>query len=82
MGVEYECIQVLLPSLNFSIGFCLCQVLITMHGSDDYEFVTVEELGWSNPYNPNTHKGDHQTIVFVSAMHSWIYGGGWGEGGV
>ena len=49
-----------------------------MHGSDDYEFVTVEELGWSNPYNPNTHKGDHQTIVFVSVMHSWIYGGGGG----
>ena len=43
------------------------QVLITMHGSEDYEFVTVEELGWSNPYNPNTHGGDHQTIVFVSA---------------
>ena len=41
------------------------QVLVTMHGSDDYEFVTVEKFGFAFSYKPNTHKGDHQTLVFV-----------------
>ncbi|KAK7498039.1 hypothetical protein BaRGS_00010627 [Batillaria attramentaria] len=46
------------------------EVLITMHGSDNYEFVTVEELGWVFSYRPNTHKGDHQTIVFLEPGES------------
>ena len=37
-----------------------------MHGSDDYEFVIVGDMGIVSSYRPITHKGDHQTIVFVS----------------
>lgn len=46
------------------------EVLITMHGSDDYEFVTVDDMGWVYSYRPNTHKGDHQTIVFLEPGES------------
>lgn len=37
-----------------------------MHGGDNYEFVIVEDMGFVFSYSPRTHKGDHQTIVFVS----------------
>ena len=44
------------------------EVLITMHGSTDYDFVLVESMGFVRSYDPRTHSGDHQTIVFVSSF--------------
>ncbi|KAK7498085.1 hypothetical protein BaRGS_00010673, partial [Batillaria attramentaria] len=41
------------------------EVLVTLHASDDIEFVMVGNMGYLQSYNPKTHKGDHQTIVFM-----------------
>lgn len=41
------------------------EILVTMHGGPDTEFVTVGESGYVLSYSPTTHKGDHQTIVFL-----------------
>ncbi|XP_059162064.1 alpha-2-macroglobulin-like [Physella acuta] len=41
------------------------EVLVTMHAGEDTEFVTVGEMGYVTSYSPTTHKGDHQTIVFL-----------------
>ncbi|XP_055892053.1 C3 and PZP-like alpha-2-macroglobulin domain-containing protein 8 isoform X3 [Biomphalaria glabrata] len=46
------------------------EVLITMHGGDGYSFVTVGEYGYVTSYTPPTHKGDHQTIVFLEPGES------------
>ena len=44
------------------------KVLVTMHAGEDYEFVMVEDMGFVQAYNPRTHAGDQQTIVFVSPL--------------
>jgi hypothetical protein len=70
--VRGEQVGVRVTVFNYWYDDDYLEVLITMHGSDDYEFVTVEELGWVYSYRPNTHKGDHQTIVFVSYIPFFI----------
>ncbi|GFO11264.1 Cd109 antigen-like isoform x3, partial [Plakobranchus ocellatus] len=46
------------------------EVLVTMHAGRDAEFVLVEDMGWVTAYNPDTHEGDHQTIVFLEPGES------------
>jgi CD109 antigen len=41
------------------------EVVILLIGSDDYEFVHVEEYGYVVSYNPRTSKGDHHHLIFV-----------------
>lgn len=45
--------------------FCQ-QVLILLHGDEDYRFVVVEDFGYVVSYNPRTIKGDVQTMLSVS----------------
>ncbi|KAL8603129.1 hypothetical protein ACOMHN_059301 [Nucella lapillus] len=68
--VRGEQVGVRVTVFNYWYDDDYLEVLITMHGSDNYEFVTVEELGWVFSYRPNTHKGDHQTIVFLEPGES------------
>ncbi|XP_076469788.1 CD109 antigen-like [Babylonia areolata] len=68
--VRGEQVGVRVTVFNYWYDDDYLEVLITMHGSDNYEFVTVEELGWVYSYRPNTHKGDHQTIVFLEPGES------------
>ena len=42
------------------------QILILLHGDDDYSFVVVEDFGYVISYSPRTIKGDIQTMVSVS----------------
>ena len=41
------------------------ETVIILHGSDDYEFIQVEEFGHVMSHNPRTTKGDHHHLVFV-----------------
>ncbi|XP_005101040.1 CD109 antigen [Aplysia californica] len=41
------------------------EVLVTMHGDDNIDMVTVGNMGYTTAYAPPTFKGDHQTIVFL-----------------
>ncbi|XP_059162065.1 LOW QUALITY PROTEIN: C3 and PZP-like alpha-2-macroglobulin domain-containing protein 8 [Physella acuta] len=46
------------------------EVLITMHGNDDFEFVSVGEMGNVMSYTPPIHKGDQKTILFLEPGES------------
>ncbi|CAG5133427.1 unnamed protein product, partial [Candidula unifasciata] len=46
------------------------EVLITMHPGDHMQAVTVGEMGYVTSYSPNTHKGEHQTLVFLEPGES------------
>ena len=41
------------------------ECLLTLKGSDDYEFIHVEQYGYVTSYSPRTSKGDHQHLVYV-----------------
>jgi hypothetical protein len=41
------------------------ETVIILHGSDDYEFIHVEEYGYVNSHSPRTSKHDHHHLVFV-----------------
>jgi len=43
------------------------QCIVTLHGSENYKFVVVEEYGIVSSYNPRLKSGDIQTMVYVSA---------------
>ena len=47
------------------------QVIVTLHGGDDYRFINVEDYGFVSAYRPRLSAGDVQTMVEVS--------GGWGH---
>ncbi|PVD21251.1 hypothetical protein C0Q70_19422 [Pomacea canaliculata] len=68
--VRGEQIGVRVTVFNYWYDDDYLEVLVTMHGSEDHEFVLVEERGWVFSYKPNTHKGDHQTIVFLEPGES------------
>ncbi|KAJ8303360.1 LOW QUALITY PROTEIN: hypothetical protein KUTeg_019756 [Tegillarca granosa] len=46
------------------------EVLVTMEGSTEYDSVLVGEEGFVTSYNPITHSGDHQTLVFLEPGES------------
>ncbi|CAL1532738.1 unnamed protein product [Lymnaea stagnalis] len=68
--VRGEQIGVRVTVFNYWYDDDYLEVLITMHGSDDYDFVTVGDMGYVTSYTPPTHKGDHQTIVFLEPGES------------
>ena len=41
------------------------EVVVLLRGSDDYEFVHVEEYGYVVSFNPRTSSGDHHHLMFV-----------------
>ena len=41
------------------------ETVIELNGSDDYEFIHVEDYGYVVSYSPRTTKGDHHHLVFV-----------------
>ena len=41
------------------------ECIITLLGSDEYEFIHVENYGYVVSFNPRTSRGDHQHLVFV-----------------
>jgi hypothetical protein len=43
----------------------ITQVIMTLHGSDNYRFVVVEEYGFVRSYDPRTLSGDVQIMVWV-----------------
>nr|UCK81480.1 macroglobulin-complement related protein-like 2 [Arenicola marina] len=43
------------------------EAMITLHGSDDYEFVIVEEYGIVSSYTPRTSHGDVQVMLSLFA---------------
>ncbi|XP_076470049.1 CD109 antigen-like [Babylonia areolata] len=68
--IRGEQIGVRVTVFNYWYDDDYIEVLITMHGSDEYEFVLVEEMGVVSSYNPRTHRGDKQTIVFLEPGES------------
>ncbi len=42
------------------------QSIVTLHDSDKYKFVVVEDFGIVSQYAPRTIRGDIQTMVYVS----------------
>ena len=42
------------------------QVIVTLHGGDDYRFINVEEYGLVSAYRPRLSAGDVQTMVEVT----------------
>ena len=42
------------------------QIIVMLHGSQDYKFVVTEEFGIVSSYAPRTVFGDVQTMVVVS----------------
>ncbi|KAK7114535.1 CD109 antigen-like [Littorina saxatilis] len=68
--VRGEQIGVRVTVFNYWYDDDYIEVLVTMHASKDCEFVMVEDLGYVSSYNPRTHKGDHQTIVFLEPGES------------
>ena len=43
------------------------QIIVMMHGHEDFRFVAVESMGFVRSYNPRTIAGDIQTMIDVSA---------------
>ena len=43
------------------------EVVIILHGSDDYEFVHVEEYGYVVSFAPRKSSGDHHHFMFIRA---------------
>ncbi|CAD5111927.1 DgyrCDS1188 [Dimorphilus gyrociliatus] len=43
------------------------ECLVTVHDSDDYRIVLVEDYGYVNSYNPRTTRGDIQTMIYLRA---------------
>ncbi|GFO11263.1 Cd109 antigen-like isoform x3 [Plakobranchus ocellatus] len=68
--IRGEQIGVRVTVFNYWYDDDYLEVLITMHGGPDTEFVTVGNMGVVSSYSPTTHKGDHQTIVFLEPGES------------
>ncbi|XP_071092281.1 CD109 antigen-like [Haliotis cracherodii] len=68
--VRGEQIGVRVTVFNYWYNDDYIEVLVTMHGGPDYEFVVVNDMGIVSAYKPTTHKGDHQTIVFLEPGES------------
>ncbi|XP_048253504.1 CD109 antigen-like [Haliotis rufescens] len=68
--VRGEQIGVRVTVFNYWYNDDYIEVLVTMHGGPDYEFVMVNDMGIVSAYKPTTHKGDHQTIVSLEPGES------------
>ncbi|KAL8613871.1 hypothetical protein ACOMHN_032861 [Nucella lapillus] len=68
--VRGEQIGVRVTVFNYWYDDDYIEVLITLHGSADFEFVMVEDMGFVRSYSPRTHKGDKQTLVFLEPGQS------------
>ncbi|XP_023346769.1 CD109 antigen [Eurytemora carolleeae] len=49
----------------FNWGEPNVECMLNLRGSDDYEFVHVEEFGYVVSYNPRTSKGDHHHLLYI-----------------
>ena len=45
------------------------EVVIILHGSDDFDFVHVEEYGYVASFAPRRSSGDHQYMIFNSGRY-------------
>ena len=53
--------------MEFNLISCeSLQIIVMLHGSQDYKFVVTEEFGIVSSYAPRTVFGDVQTMVVVS----------------
>ncbi|RUS75425.1 hypothetical protein EGW08_016804 [Elysia chlorotica] len=68
--IRGEQIGVRVTVFNYWYDDDYLEVLITMHGGPDTEFVAVGNMGVVSSYAPTTHTGDHQTIVFLEPGES------------
>ena len=61
----------ILVSQLLSLHFVF-QSLVTLHDSDDYRFVVVDDFGIVNSYAPRLARGNIQTMVYVSPFSSSV----------
>ena len=54
---------------------CLFQSLVTLHDSEDYRFVVVDDFGIVSSYAPRLARGNIQTMVYVSTTPALLLGG-------
>lgn len=68
--IRGEQIGVRVTVFNYWAKDDFIEVLVTMEGSTEYDSVLVGEEGFVTSYNPITHSGDHQTLVFLEPGES------------
>ncbi|KAK3086321.1 hypothetical protein FSP39_016806 [Pinctada imbricata] len=68
--IRGEQIGVRVTVFNYWYGGEYIEVLVTMKGSSGYRSVLVGKEGYVTAYNPVTHAGSHQTIVFLEPGQS------------
>ena len=49
------------------------EVMVTLHGNENYRFINVEEYGIVSSYSPRLTAGDVQVMVSVSICQGIIY---------